>query len=155
MALALCVAKSKDSVVLSKLMSTARYGTHRYMSSIGSRQYSKWCVGEYKDMGAIIYAKDIVSEVKDLSKVSLILPIKGAAGYSDAYVLGPAFLCLSRKSKSGLGMGHLIDKEEGFSGYFSAHVKELSMGGAFSALFMPDFDGDYHPSELMKLTEIG
>jgi hypothetical protein len=155
MSIELCVAKSKDSVVLAKLMSTARYGTHRYMSSIGSRQYSKWCVGEYKDMDVIIYAKNIVSKVKDLSKVSLILPIKGDAGYSDAYVLGPAFMCLARKSKRGVGRGHLIDKEEGFSGYFSTHVRKLSMGGSFAALFMPDFGGDYHPSELMNLMEIG
>lgn len=154
MSLALCVAKSKDSVVLSKLMSTARYGTHRYMDSIGISKYFKWCVGEYKDMDVIIYAKDIVSKVKDLSKVSLILPIKDDSGYSDAYVIGPAFMCLARKSKIGTGRGRLIDKEQGFSGYFSTHVKKLSIGGAFAALFMPDFGGDYQPSELMNLMKI-
>lgn len=154
MALALCVAKSKDSVVLSKLMSTARYGTHRYMNSIGSNKYSKWCVGEYKGMDVIIYAKNITGEVKDLSKVSLMLPIKGDSGYSDAYVIGPAFMCLARKSKRGVGRGHLIDKEQGFSGYFSTHVRKLSIGGNFAALFMPDFGGDYQPSELMNLMKI-
>lgn len=151
MVFALCVAKGKGGVTLSNLKSPARSGLPTYMESLGGGRSSKWFVAEYKNMEVIIYAESIVSEVKDLSKVSLVLPVKDKGGYSDAFVIGPAFLCLAYRSKKGIGKGKLLDKERGFSEWFSAHAKRLFMGGESAALFMPDFGGEYVPAELMNL----
>lgn len=154
MVFALCVAKGKGGVTLSNLKSTVKFGLPTYMESLGGGRSSKWFVAEYRNMEVIIYAENIVSEVKDLSKVSLVLPIKEEAGYSDAFVIGPAFLCLAYKSKKGIGKGQLLNKERGFSEWFSAHAKRLSIGGESAALFMPDFGGDYKPTKLMNLNKI-
>lgn len=151
MAFALCVAKRENEVVLSNLRSTMGYGISKYVESLGGGRCSKWFVAEYKDREVMVYAGNIVSEVKDLSKVSLVLPIKGEDGYSDVYVIGPAFLCLAYKSKKGIGKGDLFNKDRGFSEWFSAHIKKLSIGKESAALFMPDLDGDYHPVEPMNL----
>lgn len=151
MAFALCVAKRENEVVLSNLRSAMGCGIPKYAESLGGSRCFKWFVAEYKDREVMVYAGNIVSEVKDLSKVSLILPVKGENGYSDAYVLGPAFLCLAYKSKEGIGKGSLFNKDRGFSEWFSAHVKKLSIGKESAALFMPDLGGDYHPVEPMNL----
>lgn len=151
MAFALCVAKRENEVVLSNLRSTKGREITKYVESLGGGRCSKWFVAEYKDKEVMVYADDIVSEVKDLSKVSLVLPIKGESGYSDAYVIGPAFLCLAYKSKKGIGKGDLFNKDRGFSEWFSTHVKKLSIGKESAALFMPNLDGGYHPVEPMNL----
>lgn len=151
MVFALCVAKGKNGVVLSNLKSEARFGLPKYIESLGGHRCFKWLVAEYKNMEVVVYAENIVSEVDDLSKVSLILPVKDGSGYSDAFVVGPAFLCLAYKSNKGIGKGQLIDKERGLTEWFSTHVKKFSLGKDYAALFMPDFGGEYHPVELMNL----
>lgn len=151
MVFALCVAKGKNGVVFSNLKSEARFGLPKYIESLGGHRCFKWLVAEYKNMEVVVYAENIVSEVDDLSKVSLILPVKDDSGYSDAFVVGPAFLCLAYKSNKGIGKGQLLDKERGLTEWFSTHVKKLSLGKDYAALFMPDFGGEYHPVELMNL----
>ena len=151
MAFALCVAKRENEVVLSNLRSTKGCEIPKYVESLDGGRCSKWFVAEYKDKEVMVYADDIVSEVKDLSKVSLVLPIKGESGYSDAYVIGPAFLCLAYKSKKGIGKGGLIERDRGLSGYFSDHIKRLYIRGESAALLTPDFGGDYKPVKLMKV----
>lgn len=151
MAFALCVAKRENEVVLSNLRSTKGCEITKYVESLGGGRCSKWFVAEYKDKEVMVYAGDIVSEVKDLSKVSLVLPIKGESGYSDAYVVGPAFLCLAYKSKKGIGKGGLIERDRGLSGYFSDYIKRLYIRGESAALLTPDFGGDYKPVKLMKV----
>lgn len=151
MAFALCVAKRENEVVLSNLRSTKGCEIPKYAESLGGGRCSKWFVAEYKDKEVMVYAGNIVSEVKDLSKVSLVLPIKGENGYSDAYVIGSAFLCLAYKSKKGIGKGGLIERDRGLSGYFSDHIKRLYIRGESAALLTPDFGGDYKPVKLMKV----
>lgn len=158
MVFALCVAKGKNGVVFSNLKSEARFGLPKYIESLGGHRCFKWLVAEYKNMEVVVYAENIVSEADDLSKVSLILPVQGESnptldrsGYSDAFVVGPAFLCLAYKSNKGIGKGQLLDKERGLTEWFSTHVKKLSLGKDYAALFMPDFGGEYHPVELMNL----
>lgn len=152
MVFTLCVAKSKSGdVVLSSLRSSSRFGLPKYIKSLcNDIQLPKWVVGEYKNYEIIIYAKDIVSEVNNLSKVNLVLPVRVEGGYSDAYVIGPAFICLAHHSEKGLGKGGLIERDRGLSGYFSDHTKKLCIRGESAALLTPDFGGDYRPMELEK-----
>lgn len=154
MVFALCVAKGKNGVTLSHLEAQARFGLPKYAKSLGySGKLSKWFVGEYKTKEVLIYAEDIVSEVDDLSDVSLILPVKDGGGYSDAYVLGPAFICLSYKSKRGIGKGDSLNKDVGFSEWFSTHAGGFHRGRESAALLMPDFGGDYKPDKLKHLNK--